>query len=761
MNGEPVILLMGQTPPPWHGQAVATQILFDHEWPGFEIHRLRMEFSEEMHEVGRFQWKKIVHLFSLIREARSILTDHPGCLLFYPPASAKWVPFLRDVMFLSAVRHLAGSTVFIFHASGLPVFTNQGPFRRMMAKFAYQRADMALEVAREALPPHEMFDASTWEWSPCAIDVPDLERHPRPHGSAFTALFVGSLQEGKGVLEIIRTAALLKEQGRESEFRFRIVGKWFSEDFRREITNQCSVQNLESMVELVGQLTGDEKWQAYSKADVFFFPTHYASEATPIVLMEALGAGLPIISTEWAGIPAMLKGCETARLLPVRSPKQYAEAIADLRDNQKDTADTARLSRSFYREHFLPARFIERVNRVFLEVAKPALLGSPSTRPQGLENHALARSGMQISAYLADQNPGYDRSFGISRMSQVILEALQATGQATIETIASRTSQQAPIGINNSRILPWGTRRKSIRLLTDHFHPMFGQRVTEPDLYYYPKGYLPLLSALCRPSVVTIHDTIIQYDEDRYPNWRHPWEYKYWAMMLKHTLRNADRILTVSESSRSQIDDFMARHRLPEKPIDVTFEPCLYESLPQPQDPGKMDYVIHLASCEPHKRTGHLIDWWHQAETQGRSLPQLHLIGNVPPESACLISSSSSIIKRPFLEDHALQAAYSAARALILPSEIEGFGLPALEAYYLGTPVCFVRDTSVDEILSAATTKGGFVLDDADSLFDALDEVCRMDASEVRECGLILRDTYASTKVAHRMLKAFRHVLTE
>ena len=35
------VLLIGQTPPPWHGQAVATQILFDADWPGFEVHRLR------------------------------------------------------------------------------------------------------------------------------------------------------------------------------------------------------------------------------------------------------------------------------------------------------------------------------------------------------------------------------------------------------------------------------------------------------------------------------------------------------------------------------------------------------------------------------------------------------------------------------------------------------------------------------------------------------------------------------------------------
>jgi glycosyltransferase involved in cell wall biosynthesis len=98
------------------------------------------------------------------------------------------------------------------------------------------------------------------------------------------------------------------------------------------------------------------------------------------------------------------------------------------------------------------------------------------------------------------------------------------------------------------------------------------------------------------------------------------------------------------------------------------------------------------------------------------------------------------------------------ARALILPSEIEGFGLPALEAYYLGTPVCYVRNTSVEEILAVATSKGGFSLDSSESLHHALAEVMAMDHDEVRTCGLKLREFYTAEKVAKRMLSVFRDV---
>ncbi len=827
---------MGQTPPPWHGQAVATQLLFDHEWQEFEVHRLRMEFSEEMLEVGRFQWKKVAHLFELIAKAKAILRQNPGCVLFYPPASAKWIPFLRDVVFLASVRPLAGASVFIFHASGLPEFVRKGLLRRIAGRIAYGRPDVSLEVAIEALPPHEVFAARHSSWCPCAIEVPDLHRAPRDPKSPLRILFIGSLQEGKGVIEILKTASLLNARGREKEFRFQIVGKWFSNKFETEARQLWTEWDLESMVEFPGQLTGDDKWKAYGEADVFFFPSHYASEATPIVLMEALGAGLPILSTRWAGIPAMLEGCSTATLLPVRSPESYADALTQVHQHRFAAENWAEVSREFYRKHFLPERFIERIETAFRQAAEtirtsdekptspefqpsdsPLPLScsdlrpstfQPSDSPPSLSDHDdksvvtpysdlrpstfrpsdsplplsdhddksvvtpysdLRPSTFRpsdspplfLSVYLADQNPGYDRSFGISRMSQVVLEALGIQGGITIETIASKTSQQAQTGLGPMRILPWGTRSKSIRLLTDHFHPLFSRGDRHPDIHYFPKGYLPLLSGLCRPSVVTIHDTIIQYDEDHYPDWRKPWEYAYWAMMLKHTLRKADRILTVSESSKAQIHSFMDRHRIPMKDITVTYEPCMYEGVPQPVEPDKENYVIHLASCEPHKRTAHLIRWWHEAEKADRKLPTLHLIGSVPEEVAPLLASSRSIVKRPFLEDAALQAAYLGAKALILPSEIEGFGLPALEAYYLGTPVCFVKETSVEEVLGVATNRGGFRLDSPDSLFEALSDVTAMSAEEVRHCGLTLRGTYAAAKVAERMMKGFLEVKAE
>jgi len=343
-------------------------------------------------------------------------------------------------------------------------------------------------------------------------------------------------------------------------------------------------------------------------------------------------------------------------------------------------------------------------------------------------------------------------------MSRSILEALHQTGRIEIETIVSQTSQRASDCIENVNILPWGTRFRPIRLLTDHLHPACLTAEPEPDVHYYPKGYLPLLSLYCQPSVLTIHDTIIQYDEDFYPEWRYSLEYTYWAFILKNTLRHATRILTVSQSSKRHIVEFMERHAIPAKPITVTYEPCAYEYIPQPARPAKENFVLHLASSEPHKRTVQLVQWWLDAEAEGRELPQLHLVGSVPKSLLDGIRGSKLIVKRPFLPDEELQAVYASARALILPSEIEGFGLPALEAFYLGTPVCFVKGTSVEEILAVATSVGGYDLDDQELFFQAVHDAMAMDSEEVWRCGLVLRETYAAAWIADNLVEIFREV---
>lgn len=498
---------------------------------------------------------------------------------------------------------------------------------------------------------------------------------------------------------------------------------------------------------VVGHVEGAEKETLLSNAVAIVVPSIWW-EPLGLVVYEAYDNNRPVLAAASGGLTETVVHEDTGLLHKPGDSAELASHMARVLRNVEWADELGRNGRTLLKELSDPVEWKETINGELVRIVENS---KPTPVPR-----ARRREPITVSVYLADQNPGHDRSFGISRMSQVVLNELKK--HVWIDATTSRSSQGPPSGVRSTRTLPWGTRKKAVRLFTDHTHPLFTNWGERPDAYYFPKGYLPLLHSLCRPSVVTIHDTIIQYDADHYPEWRSRWEYSYWARMLEHTLRHADCILTVSETSRGQIEAHMDRLRIPRKPVIVTYEPCAYEVLPQPEKLTKDNYVLHLASVEPHKRTAHLVRWWHEAEVAGKALPSLHLVGSVPLEVSGMVEATPSIQKRPFLEDSELQEAYRKARAVILSSEIEGFGLPALESYYLGTPVCFVNGTSVDEILAVATRKGGFSLDDPSSLWLALDEVLEMPHDEVRACGLKLRATYAAAKVAERMVAVFREL---
>ena len=796
------VVLFAQVPPPEHGQSRMVQLALEtlRENPeAFQVHHVNARFSDSLETIGESSFGKMLLTTKYLAQAIRLRLQTKQPLLYYVPGPVKWSSVLRDWVILGVLRRFYPRVVFHWHAIGQGEWAHGSERRTLQGPLWLDRLARKISARILDSPFASISVSGTSEKDSVAVKskfqhvinngikdpCPNFEseilplREARQQKAAaatspgFKILFLSHGTEEKGILDALDCMIDLMDHS-DPTWCFQVTfAGGVSDSIRTRFDSRVTAIILRwperIRIDEEGYLTGRAKQQAFVEHDIFLSPSRW--ESFGLTVIEAMAYGMQIVAASSDGVRGVLPP-KHPYLSPVANPSALANRLHDCCKSIKSRpqSEAARALRQRFLDYYQLESFSEHLRSSLLELEVQGrdttrlAAGNSSSSIQAVPFPvALPESNepppITIQVYLADQNPGHDRSFGISRMSQVVLEVLQASGEVRIEAITSKTSQQAPVTVSAVRVLPWGTRRKWVRLITDHLHPFLAHRNAHQELHYFPKGYLPLLSAFSHPSVVTIHDTIIQYDEDHYPSWRKPWEYAYWAMMLKHTLRRADRILTVSESSKRQIHEFMTRHRIPRNEITVTYEPCLYERFPQPVEAQKENYVIHLASCEPHKRSAHLIRWWHEAEAQGRNLPMLHLIGTVPEEVAPLLASSHSIVKSPFLEEAALQAAYISARALILPSEIEGFGLPALEAYYLGTPVCFVRGTSVEEILSVATHKGGFSLESSISLLSALDEVMAMNPAEIHACGVKLRETYAAEKVAAKMIGVFRSAI--
>src|SRR5215469_11383972 len=117
----PNILVVGQTPPPLHGQAIMIQAFLEGSYGDFCLTHVRMDFSRSIDEVGSFSFRKVRVLFAVMDQMVQARWNGAE-VLYYPPAGPKRNAILRDIVLLCATRWMFRKTVFHFHAAGLYEF---------------------------------------------------------------------------------------------------------------------------------------------------------------------------------------------------------------------------------------------------------------------------------------------------------------------------------------------------------------------------------------------------------------------------------------------------------------------------------------------------------------------------------------------------------------------------------------------------------------------------------------------------------------
>jgi glycosyltransferase involved in cell wall biosynthesis len=181
----------------------------------------------------------------------------------------------------------------------------------------------------------------------------DLSRFtPTDFGSAPpTIISIGRLIEKKGFGDLIGACALLQARGRQ--FTCRIIGEGPLEESLRA---QVAANGLEKSVALTGPQTQAEIASQLAHATVFVLPCTREADGgmdnLPTVIMEAMAAGLPVISTPLGGIPEMVEDGLNGELVPERDPAAIAIAIERLLDDPTSARNLGDRGRQIAQERF-------------------------------------------------------------------------------------------------------------------------------------------------------------------------------------------------------------------------------------------------------------------------------------------------------------------------------------------------------------------------------------------------------------------------
>lgn len=267
---------------------------------------------------------------------------------------------------------------------------------------------------------------------------------------------------------------------------------------------------------------------------------------------------------------------------------------------------------------------------------------------------------------------------GISRYSTELGRAVAA--QAPVTFLVSDPGQRA--------LLPDGAETIMLHGPTSALEPFTALRLNRhrPDVVFTPLQTMGSLGRRFR-LILTLQD-IIYYRDPTPPTNLPPhirlgwWLYHqaYWPQRL--VLDRADAVVTVSETSRSYIEQY----RLTRRPITVVSNaPSPLLNVPEPGTVGRD--LVYVGSFMPYKNTDVLI----KALAYLPADFTLHLVSPISAdreaELAALIPDGRTVIfHRGVTEDEYLDL-LGRAYALLTASKVEGFGLPIVEAQRAGVPV--------------------------------------------------------------------------
>jgi glycosyltransferase involved in cell wall biosynthesis len=329
-----------------------------------------MAFSTTISEVGGFRWRKILHLLRAIFGILRVRFLTNTGILYYPPASPNMVPFLRDCAILISTRWLFAKTVFHFHANGISKFHDSlSPFWKWLYRLAYHKPDLCICLSHAMQADAIQMGSRKIEIVPNGIldlnlrDARQLQAiHPRPR-----ILFLSNISLEKGVGTLIEALGLLKKRG--CAYECTIGGPFASADEEARIRRLVRERNFENDIDWAGPLNPDQKADHYLKSDIFCFPTHYHAEGQPLVLLEAMMFSLPIVATDWRGIPDMIENGKNGFLVPIRSPDSLAQILEKLINEPELRKSMGSEGRKRYSENHTAEKFQNHMEMVLSQLA--------------------------------------------------------------------------------------------------------------------------------------------------------------------------------------------------------------------------------------------------------------------------------------------------------------------------------------------------------------------------------------------------------
>lgn len=365
MSNKTTICIFGKLPPPYMGPAIATQILLQSGLKNnFHLVHIDTKINEDLRGMGSWSIKKLLKnlgiYFAIIKNGLKV---KPNLVLI--PISQSTVGFIKDSFYILISRLFSKNIVLHLRGSEFKIWMDRSsPITRIYVKLIFSLCDGVIVLGKSLRYLfHGYFPENKIFVSPNGGDY-NIPSKEIGDSSVIRILYLGNLQPSKGIEDVIEAIRLLPTTIKK-QLQVDALGGWRNEETKQGCLRKIEENNLP--ITIHSPEKSHHKLQMMSNADIFLFPPR-APEGHPWVIVEAMAAGLPIISTDRGAIIESVLHEENGFIVPVSDPQAIADRIQELINFPEKRQRMGLNSRKHYLTNFTEAAMVENLTKIFNQV---------------------------------------------------------------------------------------------------------------------------------------------------------------------------------------------------------------------------------------------------------------------------------------------------------------------------------------------------------------------------------------------------------
>ncbi len=318
--------------------------------------------ASQAEDYGRLR-KLILAIGALIQFIVSALISRPGLVYVHMGSNAS---LYRESVFGLIGKLLKKRVLIHFHAGDLDnYYPHQSSFGRRFIAYSLGMSDRVIAVSLESADQlRKLRPDLKISVIQNAIDTGEFRK--RESGNAENSnivrlLFVGAIGKLKGERDLIAAIESLKND--LPELKVSILG--YGAENLREL---CEERGVANQIEHLGAVSLSQRIAFYERSDIFVLPTY--AEAMPMSVIEAMAAGLPVITTRVGGIPELIDDEKEGLLFEPGDVAALAQKILILANDKNARLAMGKRARQRVDEQMSFSKYIERLRNEITTVCE-------------------------------------------------------------------------------------------------------------------------------------------------------------------------------------------------------------------------------------------------------------------------------------------------------------------------------------------------------------------------------------------------------